>query len=157
MTMPSPSTPPPSESSPSESPLLESSPSESAAGDLLDAARRVASRAHAPYSGFRVGAIAVAADGTRFEGVNVENAAYPATSCAEANAIAAAVTGGADRIAIVAVGCLDADECYPCGNCRQIMREFGVGHVVVQGPGGRLRIDTLADLLPHSFGPESLP
>ncbi len=132
-------------------------PSTAEAGDLLDAARRVASHAHAPYSGFRVGAIAVSADGARSEGVNVENAAYPATSCAEANAIAAAVTAGAEQISVVAVGCLDADECYPCGNCRQIMREFGVAHVVVQGPGGRLRIETLADLLPHSFGPESLP
>ena len=132
-------------------------PTEAEAGELLDRARRIAGSAYAPYSSFRVGAVAVASDGTLHEGVNVENSAYPATVCAEVNAITSAVTAGATRIPVVAVGCLDADECYPCGNCRQVMREFGVEHVVVQGPGGRLRIHTLDDVLPHSFGPESLP
>ena len=125
-------------------------------GDLVDAARVAASRAYAPYSGFRVGAVVVAADGTTFQGANVENAAYGSTICAEANAISTAVAAGYTDLRTVAVGCLDADECYPCGNCRQLMREFGVQEVIVQGQGGRTRVHTLEDLLPHSFGPESL-
>jgi cytidine deaminase len=126
------------------------------AGDLVDRARRTAERAYAPYSRFRVGAVAVTPGGETFQGVNVENAAYGATICAEANAISTAAASGVRELATVAVGCLDADECYPCGNCRQLMREFGVSHVVVQGPGGRVRVHDLAELLPHSFGPESL-
>ncbi len=131
-------------------------PTTSQAGALIDRARRVAERAYAPYSRFRVGAVVVTPEGATFEGVNVENAAYGATICAEANAISTAAAAGVRTLATVAVGCLDADECYPCGNCRQLMREFGVEHVVVQGTGGRVRIHPLGDLLPHSFGPESL-
>lgn len=91
-----------------------------------------------------------------FEGVNVENAAFGSTVCAEASAIAAAATAGVRKIDTVAVGCLDAAECYPCGNCRQLMREFGVARVVVQSEDGGARLHTLEELLPHSFGPESL-
>lgn len=131
-------------------------PTTSEAGALIDRARRTAEKAYAPYSGFRVGAVAVTPEGEEFEGVNVENAAYGATICAEANAISTAAAGGVRRLATVAVGCLDTDECYPCGNCRQLMREFGVEHVVVQGAGGRVRVHSLPDLLPHSFGPENL-
>ena len=131
-------------------------PSERDGGALVDHARRIAANAYAPYSRFRVGAVVVTPEGEMFDGVNVENAAYGGTICAEANAIAAAATAGVRRIATVAVGCLDADECYPCGNCRQLMREFEVEHVVVQGTGGRVRVHTLEELLPHSFGPETL-
>lgn len=132
-------------------------PTPSEAGALVDRARRIAERAYAPYSMFRVGAVVVTHEGEPYEGVNVENAAYGATICAEANAISTAAAAGVRKLATIAVGCLDADECYPCGNCRQLMREFGVEHVVVQGTGGRVRVHPLTDLLPHSFGPESLP
>ncbi len=131
-------------------------PTEAEAGELLDRARRVAAGAYAPYSGFRVGAVAVCPDGTTYEGTNVENAAYGSTICAEANAISTAVGSGERRLATVAVGCLDADECAPCGNCRQIMREFDIEHVVMQSPGGRVRVVPFAQLLPDSFGPEHL-
>jgi cytidine deaminase len=131
-------------------------PSKEEAGRLLDHARRVAASAYAPYSRFRVGAVAVGPDGAVFEGVNVENAAYGSTICAEGNAISSAVTAGVRRLPIVAVGCLDTDECYPCGNCLQVMREFGVEYIIVQGTGGRMMTHTLASLLPYSFGPESL-
>ena len=124
--------------------------------ELLVLADAAAERAYAPYSNYLVGAVVRARDGRVFEGVNVENAAYGATICAEANAISTAAAAGVRELHTVAVGCLDADECYPCGNCRQLMREFGVEHVVVQGTGGRVRIHPLGDLLPHSFGPESL-
>lgn len=124
--------------------------------ELIVAARNVAEAAYAPYSNFRVGAVVVAEDGRRFTGVNVENAAYGSTICAEAAAIVAAATAGTRRIATVAVGCLDAAECFPCGNCLQLMREFGVGRIVVQNPAGGGRQYSLEELLPHSFGPETL-
>jgi cytidine deaminase len=127
------------------------------ANELVAAARRAAEAAYAPYSRFRVGVIAVADDGRRFTGVNVENAAYGSTICAEAVAIVAAVAAGVRRIDTIAVGCLDTGECYPCGNCRQLMREFSVSRVIVQDGEHSVREHSFEELLPRSFGPESLP
>ncbi len=122
----------------------------------MDDARLAAEGAYAPYSGFRVGAVVVAGDGRRFVGVNVENAAYGSTVCAEAAAIATAVAAGVRSIDTVAVACVEPVECYPCGNCRQLMREFSVKRVVVRDRDGGEREHTLDELLPHAFGPESL-
>ncbi|GMQ85500.1 MAG: cytidine deaminase [Acidimicrobiia bacterium] len=119
--------------------------------ELLEQARRAAAASYSPYSNFRVGAVVVTEDGTVFTGCNVENAAYGSSICAEANAIATAVGSGARTISTVAVTCLDGDDCYPCGNCLQLMREFGVDRIITDG--GEY---SLGDLLPHSFGPESL-
>lgn len=124
--------------------------------ELVSNARSAAEMAYAPYSNFRVGAVAVTDDGRRFTGVNVENAAYGSTICAEGAALAAAAAAGVRQVDTVAVGCLDAAECYPCGNCRQLMREFGVRRIVVQNPASGWRQYSLEELLPHSFGPESL-
>ena len=123
----------------------------SAPKQLLDEAREVARGAYAPYSGIRVGAVAVATDGSRYSGANVENAAYPSTLCAEAVAIGHAVSSGVRELEAVAVACLDLEECYPCGQCRQRMNEFGVRTVIVQGPYGEPRVYTLEELLPHGF------
>jgi cytidine deaminase len=121
------------------------------AEDLVSEARAAAEHAYAPYSGYRVGAVAVDEDGRHFSGVNVENAAYGATICAEASAIACAVSAGARRLDTMAVACIDAEESgYPCGNCRQLMLEFGVKRVIVAGPRGPLDL-TLDDLLPYPF------
>jgi cytidine deaminase len=120
--------------------------------DLLDQARRAAERSYSPYSRFRVGAVVVTGDGEVFGGANVENAAYGSSVCAEENAITTAAAAGARSITTVAVVCLDGEDCTPCGNCRQIMREFGVQRIVTPG-----REYTLEELLPDSFGPESLP
>lgn len=125
--------------------------------ELLAEARGAAADAYAPYSRFRVGAVVVASDGQRFRGANVENAAFGASVCAETNAISTAVASGARDLHTVAVACLDADDCYPCGDCRQVMREFGVERVIVQDGAGGTRVHTLEELLPESFGPESLP
>lgn len=123
--------------------------------DLVAAARRAAENAYAPYSGFRVGAVVVGADGEIFTAANVENAAFPATQCAEANAIAAAASHGVRDIDTVAVACIDADDvdgAYPCGRCRQIMSEFDVKKVVVTGAeGAEIREHTLDELLPFRF------
>lgn len=124
--------------------------------DVYGEARVAAANAYAPYSGFHVGAVVVADDGRRFAGCNVENAAYGSGICAEGNAISTAAAAGVRKIDTVVIACLDAGECYPCGNCRQLMREFAVDTVVVQDGAGSLRTHTFAEILPHSFGPDSL-
>ena len=119
--------------------------------ELVAEARRAAEHAYAPFSRFRVGAVVVAADGTRYSGANVENSAYGSGICAEATAIAHAVASGVRKIDTVAVACIDAEEAgYPCGNCRQLMVEFGVDRVIVDGPDGSIE-HTLAELIPFGF------
>ena len=121
------------------------------ADELLEQARKAAEAAYAPYSRFRVGAVVVTEDGDIVSGANVENAAYGSTVCAEANAITTAVGAGARELSTVAVVCLDGDECIPCGNCLQLMREFGVKRIITED--GEFTFD---ELLPESFGPEAL-
>jgi cytidine deaminase len=126
--------------------------------ELLRAARAVRERAYAPYSHFRVGAVIVTADGHRFEGVNVENASYRMTTCAEQSAIATMATAGV-RSPIVAVAVVGdgEDPCTPCGACRQTVFEFGPEAVVyASGDAGRPLIATIRELLPHGFGPVRL-
>ena len=119
--------------------------------ELIERARSRAGSAYAPFSNFRVGAVVVAADGTTYEGANVENSAFGSGMCAEATAIGNAVSSGVRKIDTVAVSCIDADEPgYPCGNCLQLMAEFGVERVLVDGPGGVVEL-SFEDLLPHGF------
>ena len=128
---------------------------------LVEMARAAAEGSYSPYSRFRVGAVVLGADGEVFTGANIENASYPASTCAEATAVATAAAAGVRSITTLAVACIDAgsvDDAYPCGRCRQIMREFGVTRVLVTaGEGSDFREHSLDELLPHSFGPESLP
>lgn len=123
--------------------------------ELVAAARVAAEGSYSPYSGFRVGAAVLGSKGKVITGANVENAAYPASSCAEATAINAAVAKGVRKIETVAVACVDAEDverAYPCGRCRQIMAEFGVERVLVTaGEGSEVREHTLEELLPHRF------
>jgi cytidine deaminase len=126
--------------------------------ELLRAARAVRQRAYAPYSGFHVGAVVVTVDGDAFEGVNVENASYRMTTCAEQAAIATMVGAGRrGPIAAVAVVGDGSSPCTPCGACRQIIFEFGPEAVVyASGDGGRPQISHITELLPHAFGPRRL-
>ena len=123
--------------------------------ELVAAATAAREQAHAPYSRFRVGA-ALLAGGRVFAGVNVENASYPITQCAERNAIAAMVLAGERAIDAVAV-VTDAEEpTTPCGGCRQALWEFGsrTDPVVVCGTVGGARAEhRLSALLPNAFGP----
>lgn len=123
--------------------------------ELSSGAREAAELAYVPYSNFRVGAVVVADDGRVFTGANIENASYPASSCAEATAINTAAAAGVRKIETVAVACIDADDvegAYPCGRCRQIMSEFDVENVIVTaGEGSEVREHTLDELLPHRF------
>jgi len=119
--------------------------------ELMARARSRAEHAYAPFSNFRVGVVVVAADGTTYEGANVENSAYGSSMCAEATAIGNAVSDGVRKIDTVVVSCIDADEPgYPCGNCRQLMVEFGVERILVDGPDG-IAEHTLDEILPHGF------
>jgi cytidine deaminase len=124
---------------------------------LVDAALAVRARAYAPYSRFMVGAALRTTDGAVFAGCNVENAAYPLGSCAEAGAIAAMVAGGHTRIAEVVVAAAGPLPCTPCGGCRQKLREFAGADTpvhMVDADGTLLMTRSLSHLLPDSFGPE---
>ncbi len=126
--------------------------------ELLRRAREVRSRAYAPYSGFRVGAVVATTEGRTFEGVNLENASYRLTCCAEQAAIAQMVSAGQGReiAAVAVVGDGDAP-CTPCGACRQTIFEFGPDAVVyASGDGGQPVVARITDLLPHAFGPRRL-
>ena len=125
---------------------------------LFEAAKAAQAKAYAPYSGFKVGAAIATPEDEVFAGCNVENAAYPVGSCAEAGAISAMIAGGASRIGeIVVIGEGDV-LCTPCGGCRQRIREFAAPdtRIHVAGPEGVRRSFTLGELLPFSFGPDNL-
>ncbi len=120
---------------------------------LVDDAARVRENAYAPYSGFRVGAAIRSTSGAVHLGVNVENAAYPEGTCAEAGAIAAMIAAGDTRIAEVAVIADSPTPVAPCGGCRQKLAEFGAGDVMVTlaTTRGERRETTIAALLPGAF------
>ena len=126
--------------------------------DLLDAALAAQANAHAPYSGFRVGAALRAASGAIYVGCNVENASFPEGTCAEAAAIAAMVAAGERAIAEVLTVADGDDLTTCCGGCRQRIREFAAPGVLVHaaGPEGIRRTFTMDELLPASFGPDNL-
>ena len=123
--------------------------------NLAARARRAALGSYSPYSGFRVGAVVVGKGGEHYTGSNVENAAYGSSICAEATAISAAVTSGLRKIEGVAVACIDADSvdgAYPCGDCRQLMNEFGAEWVIVTGrEGSEVRRHPFDELHPFGF------
>lgn len=120
---------------------------------LLDTARDARDKAYAPYSRFKVGAAIRATSGTIYAGVNVENAAYPEGTCAEAGAISAMILGGDTRIAEVAVIADATVPVAPCGGCRQKLAEFGAADVRVTMANlqGEEKVMTLSDLLPGAF------
>ncbi len=126
---------------------------------LVAAAVAVRRRAYAPYSGFRVGAAVRADDGSIHASCNVENAAYPEGTCAEAGAISAMIAAGRQRIAEVVVAGGEGAACTPCGGCRQKIREFAQADILIRmvdAEGAPLLVRTLGALLPDSFGPTNL-
>ena len=125
---------------------------------LLDAAAAIRDRAYAPYSNFKVGAAIRAGSGAVYTGVNVENAAYPQGTCAEAGAIAAMIHGGDTRIAEVAVIADATVPVAPCGGCRQKLIEFAGPDVRVTMANlrGESVTMTMGELLPGAFLPEHM-
>ncbi|MEW2523562.1 cytidine deaminase [Streptomyces sp. NPDC047071] len=120
---------------------------------LRDAAREAMSRAYAPYSGFPVGAAALADDGRTVTGCNVENASYGLGLCAECGLISQLQLTGGGRLTHFT--CVDGkgDILMPCGRCRQLLYEFGGPGLLIETASG---VRSLAELLPDAFGPENL-
>ncbi len=125
---------------------------------IIEAARAASFRAYAPYSDFRVGVALLTEGGAVHAGCNVENASYGLATCAERNAAAAMVLAdpGDRKVQLVAIVSPNTAPCFPCGACRQVLREFGCKEVVVLEASGSPRRYPLDVLLPHAFGPESL-
>jgi len=125
--------------------------------DLVQTARDAMDNAYAPYSKFRVGAAVLTRGGVIYTGVNVENASYGLTMCAERVAVFKSVSEGGRDITRVAIVSSSGERTYPCGACRQALNEFGKDMKVVLGDARGNTISVpLSDLLPHSFGRESL-
>lgn len=126
--------------------------------ELVDLAFAMLERSYVPYSNFPVGAALLCSDGTVFTGCNVENAAYGSTICAERTAVVKAVSEGHrdDWIALAVAG-NGTDYCWPCGACRQMLCEFSPELPILAARRDRNFVKvSLAELLPHSFGPKSL-
>lgn len=123
---------------------------------LLDLAGEARRRAYAPYSNYQVGAALRTSSGRIYTGVNIENAAFPTTICAERVAIFKAVSDGETKFEVLAVVTSNAGS--PCGSCRQVLAEFGMQTVVLIGDGaGRLvRETSIKELLPDAFTPSDL-
>lgn len=132
--------------------------------DLIEEAIKARRNSYAPYSSYNVGAALLCSDGTVFCGTNIENASYGATICAERSAVFAAVSAGRrDLTAIAIVGGpsddRQSDYAFPCGMCRQVLREFAdpsVFKVIVARSVDDYKEYTLEELLPNSFGPDNL-
>ena len=124
---------------------------------LVQRAKEARKKAYCPYSGFAVGAALLCADGSVYDGCNIENAGFTATCCAERTALVKAVSEGHRRFMRLAVAGDSADYCWPCGACRQMLREFGTDlEVLAANREGAYVAISLEELLPHSFGPETL-
>ncbi len=124
---------------------------------LIQAALAARQWAYAPYSRYPVGSALLAESGRIYEGVNVENAAYPTTMCAERVAIFKAVSEG--ERAFVAIAVVTKNGGSPCGSCRQVLAEFGLETVVLiaDEQGNLLEERTVGQLLPNAFTPKDLP
>jgi cytidine deaminase len=123
---------------------------------LIDLANEARRRAYVPYSNYPVGAALRTKTGRLFTGVNVENAAYPTTICAERVAVFKAVSEGEREFEVIAV--VTDNGGSPCGSCRQVLAEFGLDTIVLiaDGQGRLVKQTTVKELLPEAFTPESL-
>jgi cytidine deaminase len=123
---------------------------------LIDLANEARRRAYVPYSNYPVGAALRTKSGRLYTGVNVENAAYPQTMCAERVAIFKAVSEGEKEFEVIAVVTNNGGS--PCGGCRQVMAEFGLDTVILLADGeGKLKKETTVnELLPEAFTPKHL-
>lgn len=122
---------------------------------LINAALQVRGNAHAPYSNYRVGAAVLDESGNVHTGCNVENAAFPEGTCAEANAIGSMIAAGGRRIVAIAAvgGAEDVEACTPCGGCRQCIMEFADEdtRIILVGDGDSIVSYSIDELLPASF------
>lgn len=109
--------------------------------------------AYAPYSGFRVGAALITGDGKVYTGVNIENASFGATNCAERTAVFKAVSEGSRRVMAIAIASDSEHIVFPCGICRQVLVEFGDDdmEVICTNNNSEYKIYKIYELLPEAF------
>lgn len=120
--------------------------------ELINLAVAAKENSYSPYSEFPVGAALECADGTVFQGCNVENAAFGSTICAEASALVSAVSAGHRDFTRIAISSDGTTYCMPCGNCRQLINEFTPDiEVLASRADGRYVSYPLSELLPRSF------
>lgn len=124
--------------------------------ELIQAAIEARKRAYAPYSNYSVGAALLTSTGKIYTGVNIENAAYPTTICAERVAVFKAVSEGECKFTAIAVVTLNGGS--PCGSCRQVLAEFGLETrvLIADAQGQIVQEVSVEDLLPGAFRPEHL-
>ena len=124
----------------------------------IDEVNLLLERAYVPYSKFPVAALLIDNNGKKYKGVNVENASYGLTLCAERNTITTAVTGGMKKIKLLVITGNTPEPISPCGACRQVIREFSDKDTVIilANKDGKYESTSLEKLLPYSFGPEDL-
>ncbi len=120
---------------------------------LVDLATAAQVNAHAPYSGFNVGAAILSKTTHTYSGCNVENVAYPLGQCAEATAIGNMVCNGDKAIAAIVITSPTEDLCFPCGGCRQKIAEFSdeSTQVIMTSKDGKMQTLSMAELLPYAF------
>jgi cytidine deaminase len=125
--------------------------------DLVRIAKNVRKWAYAPYSKYKVGAALLTESGKVYEGVNVENAAFPVTNCAERTAVFTAVANGETKFQAIAV--VTENGGAPCGSCRQVLAEFGTDILVITADEHENIVSEkkLIELLPGAFTPADLP
>ncbi len=135
----------------------EDAPVPPTADQLLALARLAMQRSYSPYSRYPVGASLLCEDGRVFQGCNIENASFGLANCAERTALFKAVSEGAKEFTAIAIAA-EGSAPYPCGACRQVLNEFAPDiRVLITWEDGRVEKTTLSQLLPHGFGPKSLP
>ena len=120
---------------------------------LVRLASEIKEKAYAPYSGFRVGAAVETESGKIYTGVNIENASFGATNCAERTAIFKAVSEGERKIKKIAVTSDSDETVYPCGICRQVIAEFADKDtkIICSSKNGDYKVYTLDEILPNAF------
>jgi cytidine deaminase len=123
---------------------------------LIEHARQARAWAYAPYSKYSVGAALLCVSGRIYEGVNIENAVFPLTVCAERVAVFKAVSEGENQFVAIAVVTNDGGS--PCGSCRQVLAEFGLDTIVLiaDQDGKLIHENPLSELLPYAFTAKSL-
>ena len=126
--------------------------------DYIDEINPLLEKAYVPYSKFPVAALLIDNNGKKHKGVNVENASFGLTLCAERNAITTAVTENMEKIKVLVVTGNTPEPISPCGACRQVIREFSDNNTVIilANKDKKYKITSLEELLPYSFGPEDL-
>jgi len=124
---------------------------------LLEHAFKATKYSYAPYSNFKVGAAILTNEMDVIIGCNVENASYGLSNCAERTAVFKAVSMGKTKFKAIAVASVKVNPIYPCGACRQVLREFNENIIIILADKNKNPIKTnLKKLLPHSFSPENL-